>query len=871
MLDPLDYDNRPYLDALARKRRNAYFAVFIERVCIHFWRFFFWGVFFCGLWMLGLPALFGRGGEITASAVFLLGTIYFLKKDILRFKLPDSSALDARIESRNALLRGHISVLEDKIANPKKAMTRLLWGYFEQQILETFKKLKSPYPRALLTRRDPFALRFLAILFFISGLAVSGSQWSERITDGMFAIAPQLSAGAKAQNISLWITPPEYTGLAQTYLSGKDTISAPLQIPDGSEIKLRVKVPFGDLVAPRFFNGNSRIKMSYLGDNLYGYEGAILDGDMLKINYLLIPRARWPYVFIKDTPPEISFAKEKQSEEKTEEKAELYEIMEDYKLRFALSMVDDYSVEKLSAHLALDPMIEDKPIGNDFHDERLVMSPPNVRFKADPVYDLTWHTWAGLPVTMTFTAHDHLGQTGQTQTLSFVLPERPFEHPIAKSMIRARKTLAWNYQDSFHTIVNDLSSLLNAPDFFNHDPVIYLALRTAAVRLALAENRPQVERTQAAADIIKLLWAVAIAIEDGDIAHAMQELRQAQRDLERAVQDPDSTEQEIARLMDNLQEKMQNYMAELQREMQKRMENGEQIPSLPEDFSGTMITPDMMEKMMQDLLSAMQSGDKDKAQDMLSKLQRMMDMMDQPMSMNMPQDMQMMQDGINELQELIKKQEALLDQTRDDVQTQSRSDYAPFIQPDMEILRELGIENIPPPPLAQPQTEQQERGAQSENAAEEQKALRYILGQLMKEAGSKLDEIPPNMGMAELEMRESENALSAGEPQISIPHQEEAIKHLKDAQQDLAQKLQARMQMMIGFGMQAPQRFDPLGRPYGGQDGNHPNSDQSDVKIPNDAQKKRVDEILELLRRRSGEFSRPEEEREYYRRLLRQF
>lgn len=56
----------------------------------------------------------------------------------------------------------------------------------------------------------------------------------------------------------------------------------------------------------------------------------------------------------------------------------------------------------------------------------------------------------------------------------------------------------------------------------------------------------------------------------------------------------------------------------------------------------------------------------------------------------------------------------------------------------------------------------------------------------------------------------------------------------------------------------------------GEEEGNGPHHG-SQVKIPDEAEKKRVEEILKELRRRSGEMERPPEEREYYRRLLRQF
>lgn len=132
--------------------------------------------------------------------------------------------------------------------------------------------------------------------------------------------------------------------------------------------------------------------------------------------------------------------------------------------------------------------------------------------------------------------------------------------------------------------------------------------------------------------------------------------------------------------------------------------------------------------------------------------------------------------------------------------------------------------------------------------------------------------------MAEQEMRSSSDRLRQNDPKGSIPHQELAIQYLKDAQDDLSQQLQERMQQMLGPGdpmlsQGAPQQYDPLGRPMpGGEEGGkQPFSPTSRVKIPDEAERKRVQEILKILREKSGDFTRSKEELDYFRRLLKQF
>ena len=244
----------------------------------------------------------------------------------------------------------------------------------------------------------------------------------------------------------------------------------------------------------------------------------------------------------------------------------------------------------------------------------------------------------------------------------------------------------------------------------------------------------------------------------------------------------------------------------------------------------------------------------------------------------MPQDMQTMADGVNELQQLIEKQENLLVQTQKQADTQAIMDSlnpkpSEILQPDLEILKKFGFENFPPPPqpeqFLKDDSEDLEINTQKNKA--EQEALRYVLGQLMMDTAEHVKDIPESMGKAEQEMRGAEKTLGENDPRSAVPHQEKAVEYLKQAQDDLSQQLQKRMQQMVGIGLSGGMRYDPLGRPFGGRGKKDGPQGEGEVKIPDEAQKKRVEEILRLLRDRSGEFQRPQEELEYYRRLLRQF
>ncbi|PCK00265.1 MAG: hypothetical protein COA45_00320 [Zetaproteobacteria bacterium] len=560
-------------------------------------------------------------------------------------------------------------------------------------------------------------------------------------------------------------------------------------------------------------------------------------------------------------------------------KKPLYEFFGKDRVRFPLLVTDDYGVKELSMRMDIDEIVEDRPLGTYTEETRLIMSQAGTDFKISPTFDMTWHTWAGLPVTFEFKAIDHKGQDAHLEKIHLILPERKFEHPMAKSLIAMRKRLAWNYKGDLLEIAENLKTLLNAPDYFQNDPVIYLAIKTASSRLSLVNGKKENIKKQAAKEIIKLLWNAAIVVEDGNLSLALKELRDAQRALENAMSDPNTSEDEISRLMDNLREKMSNYFAEMQRDIQKRMADGEEFPELSADNFAQIISPDALSKLMEEIESALRNGDEKKAQELMSQLQRMMEMMDGEMSPNLPMDMQAMREGINELQELIERQEILLSQTQKQAKMKrildGRKKIAPHSTPTLkEMLKDFGMENVPPTPDQQEQTppyKASKLAVDTQPNKVEQESLRYILGQLMLDISEKIDEIPETMGLAEQEMRDSEQALENNSPSTSIPHQEKAITYLKDAQEDLNQKLRQRMKQMIGIGMGRSQKYDPLGRPYGGEEEADGKPNGSRVKVPDALQKKRIDEILKTLRDRSGDFGRPADELNYFRRLLRQF
>jgi hypothetical protein len=125
-------------------------------------------------------------------------------------------------------------------------------------------------------------------------------------------------------------------------------------------------------------------------------------------------------------------------------------------------------------------------------------------------------------------------------------------------------------------------------------------------------------------------------------------------------------------------------------------------------------------------------------------------------------------------------------------------------------------------------------------------------------------------------MRDATTALGRGEPGEAIGPQTEALDQLQQGVRDFTKQLRE----LLGNGWETQEgntggdrdfpeqgERDPFGRPMssGGP------FDQGDVEIPDQGILQKSRQILDELRRRSGERARPTIELEYIERLLKRF
>ena len=450
-------------------------------------------------------------------------------------------------------------------------------------------------------------------------------------------------------------------------------------------------------------------------------------------------------------------------------------------------------------------------------------------------HDLTAHPWAGLPVAIQLEAADDREQVGKSGIVEMTLPERIFIHPVARAIIEERKKLVTPTLAVREEVINTLAEIARQPAAFFDDTVVFLALRIAQGRLVFERT------TQGVASVQRLLWDIALRIEDGELSLARRELMEVQKKLMEAMEGK-ADNQEVERLMDELQQALDKYLEALRKELAAR---GFQEP--PPNLPMEILQSDELQRMIDEARDLARAGAMEAAREMLARLKEMLENIQAGLQPGQPrQDIQQAMKLMDGLRSLTKEQQQLLDKT----------------------FKQLQGRQNQPEALNTPQP-----GNPPGTDAGKQESLRYDLGEIMRQLGDLMGLIPDPLGKAERAMRGAAQALDQNQPAAAVPLQTEALRQLGQAMEGVAEALARRMGGMVGVGKgrsgaQPGKGRDPFGRRQDGALGSMVNGT---VQIPDRMERRRVREILRELRRRAGERQRPRPEREYIQRLLRQF
>jgi uncharacterized protein (TIGR02302 family) len=328
----------------------------------------------------------------------------------------------------------------------------------------------------------------------------------------------------------------------------------------------------------------------------------------------------------------------------------------------------------------------------------------------------------------------------------------------------------------------------------------------AFLQLSTARSRLIRDRSAAAIpSVLDMLWAAALRIEEGDVQDARDAVDQASQALADALQ-KGASDAELTRLTEALNDAMQRLIASLA----KRGKSS--TPPPPGDGGGRAVTQEQLQAMLRQLGDLAHSGAREAAQQSLQNLRNLLDQL--TANNGNSEAVQEWQHKMEALQNLAEQQKHFLDRT--------------FRR-----------------------SQQQKQGGAGERQVQE--GLRQKLQQLQQGLP---DNAVPALGQAGRAMQQAEQQLGNEMSDDAVDSESRALAKLQEGARQMAEAL-AR-----AGGAGGPQ--DPLGRQM--PDGQ--NVDDGRVKIPSQSDLGKSREILDELRRRSGQADRSAAERAYLKRLL---
>ncbi|HEY4162678.1 MAG TPA: TIGR02302 family protein, partial [Dongiaceae bacterium] len=706
----------------------AWSLLFGERLLAALWPSILVVAGFLAVALFGLLRLIPAWPQLIVLILIAAGFLAALWSGFRHFRLPGWAEAVRRVERDSGLDHRPITHLNDaQASNLVDPGATALWKLYRTKLLASIGSLAVALPRGTLVSRDPWGLRVLALLALVIAGFAAGDNWQRRLVQ---AVHPNFSAFAESETskVEAWVTPPDYTRLAPISLSSavqQNGDGKPIQVPAGS--KLLAQAEGVGAHASLFANGESK-DFETLDPMTQRIEGKILSGKEIEIRADGQTLAHWPITVVPDQAPTVAFASKPTATERGV-------------LRLDYAAKDDYGIANVRAVISL-------------RDETLELNLPLPQIdgrdiKAFSYQDLTAHPWSGLDVEMRLVARDDLGQIGASAPIPVTLPERKFFNPVARAIIEQRKKLVRD-PDSKDSVSEALRGIDAQPEAFDGNLSVFLALNLAWRQL----SNEEVSKGDIAS-VVQLLWDTALALEDGGTSIAMRELRDLQRQLQEAL-DRGASQEEIARLMNQLQEAMNKYLQSLQEAMQQAMKNGAPMQQLSPN--AMKLSQQDLNQMLNEARRMAQSGSRDSAQQMLNRLQQMLENLQAGIPMPNRQGNQAQQ-MLNDLGRMMQRQQDLLQQS-------------------FQLQRGQQSGQGQPGEDQQGQGQGQGQGNQSgagHDQAGQQDLLRQDLGQLMRQFGNMTGDLPQGMGQAEQSMRQAVEALNGSNFDRATEAQNQAL------------------------------------------------------------------------------------------------
>lgn len=834
----MDRNDAPdLLKRLETPLRLTLAGLWAERACRAFWP----------LWTLAITVVaalaFGAQDYLPLDAFWYvavalaLGLLWALRYGWRRFRRPTLAEALTRVDAR---LPGQpLASLQDVQAlGLDDPASQALWAAHRARMAARAAGARAVPPDLRLADRDPYALRYMALTALIMALGF-GSVWRLTSVSAMTPGGAQLAeAGPTWEG---WVQPPAYTGKPTLYLN--DQSGDTLALPTGSRVQLRFYGEPGSLILNETVS--ARTDAPPASDQKHDF--TVSQSGTLEIDGR--GGRDWKVTVIPDAAPVV------RAEGRIERKG-------DGRFTQSFAAQDDYGVVKGQVTIALDLAATDRRHGLAAEPEAIAdvvldlpmpMRGKRTEFTQELVDDLSRSVLSNLPVVMTFSVTDAAGQSGSAEPLKVVLPGRRFFDPLAAALIEMRRDILWSRTNAPRA-VQILRAVTWKPEGFIRNERAFLRLRVALRQL---EANAQALTPEIRDEVAEELWQIALLVEEGDLTSARERLQRAQDRLDEAIRNGASPE-EIQDLMNEMRQALNDYMKKLAEEAQKR---GEDQTSQNDGPSITM-NQDQLQQMLDKLQQLMEEGKTAEAAELMEQLRQFMENMQIAEGEGTSGQGGPGQQAMRDLGETLRGQQGLSDDAFRDLQDGEEGNEPQQGQP-------------------RPGEDGQPGGDPGRSLAERQGDLRREIERLQGEgrlpgAGTEQgEEGRRKLDEAGRAMEEAERALRDGNLPEALDRQADAMEALRGGLRDFGEAL-AQENRQEGEGqrpgqqegqLQPGESRDPLGRQRG--EGLHIGSDNN--LLQGQDVYRRAEELLDEIRRRSGDLTRPEGERDYLKRLLELF
>ncbi|WP_457152266.1 TIGR02302 family protein, partial [Mesorhizobium sp. P5_C1] len=589
-----------------------------------------------------------RIGLLAAFGVAALAALYPLRF----FRLPGAAEIDRRIEAANQLLHSPVLVQTERPSGRESSFSQALWREHQKRMAGKLDSLGADLPRTRVPERDRWGLRAVAALLLVTAFAFSFGPSGGRIVDGFSAHGVH---DAIPPRIDAWVTPPAYTGKPPIFLTADVNQATPtFIIPEGSDVSLRVTGGSGEeTLAYADKNGNSRAidpagpqaaatakpaASPATPSKVRQFTGKLTGDGTLTLTSGEDQLGRWAFAVMPDKPPQIRFVGEPKRAANGA-----------FELNYQID--DDYGAANAKAVFALaDPQAPNAhPL---YGPPEMPLSLPRRGGKSNAARttkDLTEHVWAGSSIKLTLVATDDAGHTASSETKTLVMPQRPFANPLARAVLEQRRLLALDANAKPH-VLDLMDAITLRPEDTFDNMSHYLAIMSARSRLKMAVNDDQLRSE------VSYLWEIALGIEEGNLSAAEKRLRQAQQALQDAIKNG-ASDAEIEKAMKELREAMNQFLQEF-------AERAKQNPNAPQmQQNGQELRQSDIDRMMDQIENLAKSGDRDKAQQLLSQLQDMMNNLQAGRQQQGGQQDSEMRQQMDKLGEILRRQQEMMNDT----------------------------------------------------------------------------------------------------------------------------------------------------------------------------------------------------------------